>query len=187
WGLRMVRTGVTRGFGARLRQVLGRSHNRFAALLAGLGVTAVLQSSTATALIASSFAARGLMDTATAFAVMLGADVGASLVAQALSLPIGWLGSLALVGGVVLFMTSKATIWRDVGRIGVGLGLMLLALRLIVAASSVLRESVALHEILGLVANDAFLAIVLAAVLTWLAHSSLATVLLVMSLAAANV
>lgn len=188
WGLRMVRTGVTRGFGARLRQVLGRSiHNRFAALLAGLGVTAVLQSSTATALIASSFAARGFMDTATAFAVMLGADVGTSLVAQALSLPIGWVGSLTLLGGVILFMTSKVTVWRDVGRIGVGLGLMLLALRLIVATSSVLRESVALHEILGLVANDALFAIVFAAVLTWLAHSSLATVLLVMSLAAANV
>jgi phosphate:Na+ symporter len=188
WGLRMVRTGVARGFGARLRQLLGRSiRNRFGALLAGLGVTALLQSSTATALIASSFTARGFMGTATALAIMLGADIGTTLVAQALSLPIGWVGSLALLGGVVLFSTGKVTIWRDVGRIAVGLGLMLLALRLIVSTSSVLRESVALHEILGLVANDMLLAIVFAAALTWLAHSSLATVLLVMSLAAAGV
>ena len=188
WGLRMVRTGVARGFGARLRQVLGRSiQNRFAAFLAGLGVTAVLQSSTATALIASSFSARGFMETATAFAVMLGADVGTTLVAQALSFPIGWLGSLALLAGVILFLTGKVTIWRDVGRIGVGLGLMLLALRLIVATSAVLRDSLALHEILGLVANDVLLAILFGGALTWLAHSSLATVLLVMSLAAAGV
>jgi phosphate:Na+ symporter len=184
----MVRTGVARAFGARLRGMLGRATaNRFSAFFAGIGVTALLQSSTATGLIASSFTARGLMPTATALAVMLGADVGTTLVAQALSSPIAWLGSLALLAGVILFLSGKATVWKDVGRIAVGLGLMLLALRLIVGASGGMRDSDVVHVLMQFVAADPVLAVLTAAVLSWLAHSSLATVLLVMSLAAAGI
>jgi phosphate:Na+ symporter len=87
WGTRMVRTGVLRAFGAELRRLIRISlGNRFKAFLAGLCVTSVLQSSTATALVVASFAGRGLVDTAPALAVMLGADLGTTLVAQMLSL-----------------------------------------------------------------------------------------------------
>jgi phosphate:Na+ symporter len=184
----MVRTGVARAFGANLRHVVGRSvANRFSAFAAGLGVTALLQSSTATALIVSSFAARKLMPVAAGLAVMLGADVGTTLVAQLLSLKVGWLSSLFILSGVILFYAGKVTVWKDVGRIGVGLGLMLLALRLIVATSAPLRDAFALHEVLAAVGDEPVLAIVLAALLTWLAHSSLAIVLLIMTLAAGDV
>src|SRR3546814_4016134 len=90
--MRMVRTGVTRAYGSSLRHVVGRHlDNRFKAFLAGLGVTALLQSSTATCLMTSSFAASGIVVAAPALAVMLGADVGTTLVAQLLSLHISWL------------------------------------------------------------------------------------------------
>lgn len=86
WGLRMVRTGVMRAFGGDLRRVLGRAmSHRLRAFASGLGVTAMLQSSTATALMIASFAERGLVATAPALAVMLGADVGTAAVAQVLS------------------------------------------------------------------------------------------------------
>jgi phosphate:Na+ symporter len=184
----MVRTGVARTFGSNLRLIVARgTKNRFLAFLAGLGVTAVLQSSTATALICSTFANRELMDLPSALAIMLGADVGTAVVAQALSLKIAWLGSLLLFGGVVMFSAGKVTRWRDGGRIIVGLGLMLLALRLIVATSAPLRDALALQELLGSIAGDTVLAIIVAALLTWLAHSSLAVVLLVMSLAAGDI
>jgi phosphate:Na+ symporter len=184
----MVRTGVGRAFGTNLRLVVARgTTNRCLAFIAGLGVTAVLQSSTATALITSTFANRGLMSLPAALAVMLGADVGTTLVAQVLSLKIAWLGSLLLVGGVAVFSGGKVTRWRDAGRIAVGLGLMLLALRLLLAASAPMRDALALHQLLAAVAGDPVLAILIAALLTWLAHSSLAMVLLVMSLAAAGI
>jgi phosphate:Na+ symporter len=187
WGLRMVRTGVTRGFGANLRMVLGRSTgSRLSAFAAGLGVTALLQSSTATAVIAASFSSRGLMSTATALAVVLGADVGTSIVAQALSLKIHWVGSLLLIGGVGLFMKGKVTVWRDVGRALVGLGLMLLALRLLVGSSSGMAESPILQEMLWLVGGEPIGAVLFAALLTWLMHSSLAAVLLFAALASAQ-
>jgi len=184
----MVRTGVARAFGANLRHIVARgTANRYYSFLAGLGVTAVLQSSTATALIASAFASRGLMPLAAALAIMLGADVGTTLVAQLLSLKIAWLSSLFIFVGVVLFLGGKVTRWRDVGRIAVGLGLMLLALRLIFAASEPLRDAVAIHDMLNAIAGDPILGILVAALLTWLAHSSLAVVLLVMSLTAVGV
>lgn len=184
----MVRTGVARAFGANLRLIVTRATaNRLLAFAAGLGVTALLQSSTATALITSSFASRGLMPLSASLAVMLGADVGTTLVAQLLSLKIAWFGPLLLLGGVVMFSSGKATRRRDIGRIAIGLGLMLLALRLVLATSAPMRDALALHELLGALAGDTVLAILVAALLTWLAHSSLAVVLLIMSLVAADV
>ena len=77
WGVRMVRTGLTRAFGATLRRVIGAcSKNRFAAFGGGVALTAILQSSTATALLVASFAGRGLITLSIAIAVMLGANIG---------------------------------------------------------------------------------------------------------------
>ena len=184
WGLRMVRTGVMRAYGADLRRVIGHGlRNRASAFLAGLGVTAVLQSSTATALMTASFAERGLLATGAALAVMLGADVGTALVAQALSLRVDWISPVLLFIGVVGFLAGTTTRQRDLGRTLVGLGLMLLALRLIVEASTPLRNSPTVDMLLAGLGGERVIAVLIAAGLTWLAHSSLAVVLLVMSLA----
>ena len=73
WGTHIVRTGVLRVFGESLRGVLARSFSsRGKAVLAGLGVTSLVQSSTATCLIVASFVGKGLVTTAAALAVMLG-------------------------------------------------------------------------------------------------------------------
>lgn len=184
WGLRMVRTGVMRAWGSRLRHSLGKSlDRRLKAFAMGLGVTTVLQSSTATALMAASFAQRGLVATTPALAVMLGADVGSSLVAQILSLRLSWLSPLLTFAGVVLFLSSGATRRRDFGRVLIGLGLMLLALQLVIAASNPIRDSNLALSIIAGVASEPVLAILIAAGLTWLAHSSLAVIILIASLA----
>src|SRR5690349_19614625 len=81
WGVHMVQSGIQRAFGPHLRRFLGRAlRGRFAAFLAGLGVTAVLQSSTATGLMVAGFAAGGLVDLVPALAVMLGANGGTTLI-----------------------------------------------------------------------------------------------------------
>src|SRR5688572_14984048 len=81
WGTHIVRTGIMRIYGGDLRRILGTSvSSRTKAFLAGIGVTGLLQSSTATALITTSFVGQGLIATAPALAIMLGADVGTSLV-----------------------------------------------------------------------------------------------------------
>ena len=188
WAARMIRTGILRAYGGALRNVLARStSNRFKGFCMGLAAAGLLQSATATALLTMSFAGRGLIASAPALAIMLGADVGSTLVVQVLSFDLGWLSPVLLLLGVVMFLSARATLWRHLGRVAIGLGLMLLALTLIVDASSVLRESAGLQAVLAPLADDPILAVLLAAVLTWLAHSSVAMVLLIMSLTATGV
>ncbi|MDP6709501.1 MAG: Na/Pi cotransporter family protein, partial [Alphaproteobacteria bacterium] len=179
----MVRTGVMRSYGAALRRALAAgTRNRLSAFGVGLAVTAVLQSSTATALMAVSFASRNLIAVAPALAVMLGADVGTTLAAQVLSFDLGWLSPAFILVGLVSFMSSDGGRARHLGRVAIGLGLILLALRLIVQVSGPLREAPALAAVLAPLEAEPVLAVLLTALLTWLAHSSLAVVLLVMSL-----
>ena len=183
WGLRMVRTGVSRAFGASLRHWIGLgTRNRFSAFLAGVGATLVLQSSTATALMTASFAARGLMTTAMAIAVMLGADVGTALVAQILSLDIHWLSPALILVGVGLFMSGEANRRRAIARALLGLGLMLLALSLLSEATAPIRGSIVVRNLLAALENAPILAVLITAALTAVAHSSLAIVLLIVSL-----
>jgi phosphate:Na+ symporter len=127
---------VLRVFGGGLRKVLSDSvSNRFHAFLAGLGVTALVQSSSATALITSSFVAQNLIGLAPALAIMLGADVGTSLVVQLFSFDLSWLSPLAIGGGVILHLSRKATRIGQIGRISIGIGLIILALQMILQAT----------------------------------------------------
>ncbi|MGH7006578.1 MAG: Na/Pi cotransporter family protein, partial [Alphaproteobacteria bacterium] len=184
WGVRMVRTGMTRAFGALLRRALASgTKSRLSAFGMGLGVTTLLQSSTATSLIVSSFAGRKLIVGGMALAMMLGADVGSTLVAQLFSIEHNWIAPAAIAAGVFTFLAAKADRVRAAARIGIGLGLMFLALKLLGDASAGMRDSPALGAMLHALAGEPFLAFLIAALLTWLAHSSLAVVLFIMAMA----
>ncbi|CAN7171829.1 Na/Pi cotransporter family protein [Acidovorax sp. LjRoot117] len=184
WGTHLVRTGILRVFGANLRQLLAHSvSSRFTAVLSGIGVTAVVQSSTATALIVSSFVGQGLVGLPAALAVMLGADVGTSVMAVVFSMDLSWLSPLFIFVGVVLFISRKDTATGRVGRVLIGLGLMLLALRLITESTTVLTQSPTVRTLLGALTSDLLLEIFTGAVLAIVAYSSLATVLLTAALA----
>ncbi|MEX0810170.1 MAG: Na/Pi cotransporter family protein [Dongiaceae bacterium] len=188
WGVRMVRTGILRAWGSDFRRVLASSlRNPFKAWAAGLGVTTLLQSSTATATLAVSFASKGLVTTAAGLALMLGADVGSTLVVQVLSFGLHWVSPVLILIGVVAFLATENGIVRHVGRALVGLGLVLLSLSLIVGASEPLRDSAAMQTVLTALGSEPVIALLVAALLTWLAHSSVAMVLFVMSLVGSGV
>ncbi len=188
WGTHLVRTGILRVLGANLRNVLAKSvSNRFTAALSGLGVTALVQSSTATALIVSSFVGQGLMNLPSALAVMLGADIGTSLMAVAFSRDLSWLSPLFIFVGVVLFIARQSTTIGRVGRVLIGLGLMLLALQLVTESANVLTKSAAVKALLATLTSDLLLEIFVGAVLTVVSYSSLAIVLLTATLAVSQV
>lgn len=183
WGMRMVRLGVVRAYGTRLRRVLGTGmHNRLVGWASGLGVTTVLQSSTATALLMASFAGAGLLELAPALAIMLGANVGSSLVVQFVSLDLAWLPPLLMLGGALTFTLGRWTRQRDLGKALIGLGLMLLALHMIVASSAPFRHSDLLQTALESLAGAPVASVLIGAALTSMTHSSLAVLLLIMSL-----
>ncbi|MDB5370478.1 MAG: Na/Pi cotransporter [Roseomonas sp.] len=184
WGTRMVQTGVQRAFGPGLRVFLGHAlSNRGKAFLAGAGVTAALQSSTATGLMAAGFAASGLVGLVPALAVMLGANVGTTLIVQLLSFDIAFVSPLLILAGFVMFRRDPGSTAHDLGRAIIGLGLMLLALRQLLELMAPLESSATLRELLRLISVVPLLDVLLAAALTWAMHSSVAVVLLVMSLA----
>jgi phosphate:Na+ symporter len=187
WGVRMVQTGITRAFMPALRQWLTRTgRSRASAFFAGLGLTGILQSSTATALLLASFTARGLIALPIALTMMLGANVGTTLVAQVLSLDVTWLWTVVLALGVFAFMATEADHPRAVARVLVGLGLILLSLAHLGAAAAPLRDSAEFKLFLSGLAGDPIMAFLIGVLVTWLMHSSLSMVLLVMAFAGAH-
>ncbi|MGD0762974.1 MAG: Na/Pi cotransporter family protein [Roseiarcus sp.] len=184
WGVHMVRTGVQRAFGAKLRNFLGNAlRNRFKAFLAGVGVTAILQSSTATGLMVTGFAAGGFVDLTPALAVTLGANVGTTLIVQALSFDVAEVAPALILIGVLMFRRAAAGP-RDFGRVLIGLGLMLMALHQFVGLLTPYEDVPSLRMLLGAVSTQPPLDVILAAGLTWAAHSSAAVVLVIMAFAA---
>ena len=184
WGLHMVLSGVLRAFGPDLRRILGKAlGNRFTAFATGLGLTALLQSSTATGLMTASLTADGVVGLVPALAIMLGANVGTTLIVQLLSFDIAAAAPVLFVIGLVTFRVGGSSLARAIGRIAIGLGLILLALHILLDTLAPAEQAPAVRVLLGAITNDPILCIVIAAALTWAAHSSVAVVLLVMSLA----
>lgn len=184
WGIHMIRTGVQRAFGGDLQRVLGASLNHpVKAMLAGLGVTMLLQSSTATGLMATAFAAGGLVELIPALAVMLGANVGTALIVKALSFDVATVAPVLVLVGAVAFRRASGAKGKAIGRIAIGLGLVLLGLMRMVETLAPYGETPGMRAILGIVAADPVITVLLAALFAWVAHSSVAVILLVAALA----
>jgi phosphate:Na+ symporter len=184
WGLHMVLSGVLRAFGPDLRRFLGSAlGNRFSAFAAGLGLTALLQSSTATGLLTASLAAEGAVGLMPALAIMLGANVGTTLIVQLLSFDIAAFAPVLFILGLITFRAGGSSLAKALGRVAIGLGLILLALHILLDTLAPAEQAPAVQSLLGVITRDPVLCIVIAAALTWAAHSSVAVVLLVMSLA----
>src|SRR6202453_1397326 len=113
WGLHMVLSGVLRAFGPDLRRILGRAlRNRFAAFGAGLVLTALLQSSTATGLMTTSLVADGAVNLVPALAIMLGANVGTTLIVQVLSFNIAAAAPALFIVGLITFRLGGQSLTR---------------------------------------------------------------------------
>ncbi|GLR81652.1 Na/Pi cotransporter family protein [Azospirillum oryzae] len=188
WGLHMVQSGLTRALGGDLRRILGAGlRNRWTAFLSGMGITMLLQSSTATGLMATGFTATGLVSLMPALAVMLGANVGSTLIVQILAFDVAHVAPVLLLGGFIAFRRGARTRSRDLGRVAIGLGLMLLSLHLLLATIAPAENAPMLRRMLAMLTADPVVAVMLAALLSWAAHSSVAAILLIASLAGGGV
>ena len=187
WGTHIVRTGVLRVYGSQLRRVLSHSvAKRPQAFVAGIGVTALVQSSNATALLVTSFVAQGLMALPPALAIMLGADVGTALMARVLTFDLSWLSPLLIFLGVILFLSRKQTRLGQVGRVAIGLGLLILALQLIVEAARPIAESNSIEALFASLTGDLLLDALVGALFAIITYSSLAAVLLTATLSGSS-
>nr|WP_239553050.1 Na/Pi cotransporter family protein [Pantoea coffeiphila] len=188
WGTHIVRTGIMRVYGADLRRVLSRSvEKKPMAFLAGIGVTALVQSSNATTLLVTSFVAQNLVGLTPALVVILGADVGTALMARILTFDLSWLSPLFIFFGVVFFLGRKQTRAGQLGRASIGLGLILLALQLIVAAAAPITQASGVKVLFSSLTGDVMLDALIGAVFAIISYSSLAAVLITATLTATGV
>lgn len=181
---RMVKTGVERAYGDVLRQKLrGTMRNPLLAVLVGAALAIAFQSSTAVTLLVGSFAGAGIVSGLAGQLAVRGAEVGSALVVKLLSFDLSLLIPVCLTAGTVMFMATERRSWRQFGRILVGIGLLLLSLGMVSHAADPLRESRLMPMIVSYFSSDPVTAFLLAALVTWLFHSSIAAVLLLMALA----
>ena len=188
WGVRMVRTGVMRAWGDSLKHFIEvRLGNRPSAFVAGASATAILGSGTATTLIVAGLAASGAIGTSLGLAVLLGADVGSAIVsalfASGSSFAL-WASPILIFAGYVTFSLSREFRPHNIGRIMIGLGLMLMSLKLISSATMPLRDASLFHDVLAAIGHEPLLAFLTGALMAWGFHSTLAVILLIASFVA---
>jgi phosphate:Na+ symporter len=188
WGTHIVRTDMLRVYGAQLRRILGTSiKRRSLAFLAGLGVTSLVQSSNATAVIVCSFVAQGLVGLSPALTIMLGADVGTALMTGVLSFDLSWISPLLIFGGVVVYLSKRHTSIGRLARAVIGLGLILLALEMITAATRPMIQGAGIKVLFATLTGDVTLDALIGALFAMLTYSSLAAVLLAATLATSGI
>jgi len=188
WAVRMVRTGVERSYGAGLKRVLQQAgQRRLSGVVVGGALAVMLQSSTAVSLLASGFASNGLIAVATGLAVLLGADIGSALVVQILSYKLDWLVPFLIICGAWVFFKGATRTVRQIGRILIGIALILVSLQMMGEATQPLRDSEFLRVVVGYLQRDNLTAFLLGAMFAWIVHSSIAAILLVMTLASQGV
>ena len=184
FAVRMVRTGVERAFGSSFRRLVTGSNARFRATFAGVALAAIMQSSVAVAMLIAGFASAGTLSFQLGLPAMLGADFGSALVIQFLSMETSWLAPLLLVTGGLMFLKSQSALAKQSGRARLGVALILISLELMRATVTPIRDSAFLPQISALLERDFITAFLVGAVLTFIMHSSVAAVLMFVTMVA---
>ncbi len=183
-GLGLARDGLQKLAGEKLRTIVGAvTKSRVLGLLSGAGVTAIIQSSTATTVMLVGFAASGVLTLAQAMAVLLGADVGTTITVQLLSFRLSnYALLLAFIGFAIRFGTRKRQA-RYLGDSILGFGLLFYGLKLMSDGASPLTRGEAFGRAAEYFADNPILGVLAAASFTVLLQGSAPTIGLLLSLA----
>ena len=183
FAVRMVQTGIERAMGPSFKRMMTNDkRNRIETSFIGLILAVILQSSTATALLATGFAAGGFLAISNGLAIVLGADLGSALVIQILSFDLDWLVPFLLAIGGWLFLKTEKRATRQSGRILLGVGFILISLQMIGAASEPIRESDLLPAMASYLGSEYITSFLIGAALAFIMHSSVAAILLFVTL-----
>ncbi|MBT5000380.1 MAG: Na/Pi cotransporter family protein [Tateyamaria sp.] len=183
WAVRLVRTGVERGFATPMRKWLRHStRNRLIAATTGMSAAVLLQSSTAVAVLLSNFVSKGVLTATTGLVILLGADVGSAVVTQLLIVRQPILIPFLLLFGIIVFLRSEGSSARQIGRIMIGLALIFVSLDMIRIATEPMISNPGTQIVMAYLGRDLLTAFVIGAVFAWGIHSSVAAVLLFVTL-----
>ncbi|PYN98924.1 MAG: hypothetical protein DMD91_13970 [Candidatus Rokuibacteriota bacterium] len=184
YGIRLSGEGLQRATGTRLRHLLtGLSSNRLMAVVSGVVVTGLLQSSSATTIMLIGFVSAGLMTFRQTLGVILGADVGTTLTVQLIAFKVTDYALLLVGLGFTTMFVAARRVFKDVGQAVLGLGLIFLGLKVILDGFDPVRTNPLLSQVLAALASSTILTVLVAAVFSALVTSSAATIALALALA----
>ena len=184
WGSYTLRSAAEEAFSSRIRAfICSASQSRGRSFLCGMMSALILQSTTATILLTTSFISTGLLSLGVAIVVILGADLGSALAARVLFLDLSLLAPAALVAGLGLHRFSRTWKKMQLGRIFIGLGLMLLAIQLIRQVVAPVAAQPVPEYVIDFFQSVPWMILLACALATWLAHSSVAVILVIASVA----
>ena len=187
YGMQMMSAGLEDAAGNRMKQILERlTANRFLGVAVGAGITAVIQSSSATTVMVVGFVNSGMMTLKQAVWIIMGANIGTTITGQLIALDVGALAPLFAFVGVVFIVFVKKVIFHHYGQIIAGLGILFIGMEMMSSAMMPLRDSAAFVDLVSNFSNP-FIGILAGAVFTALIQSSSASVGILQALAVSGV
>ncbi len=187
-GIQMTSDGLRRAAGGRMRTLFAAvGRNKIAGVGAGFGITAMLQSSSASTVVLVGLADAGLLTAIQSAPMILGAGLGTTLVPQILAFKIAKWGLIPVAIGFVMRIFARWEAWRGVGWAFIGFGLIFYGMHVMGAAVEPIKGDPGTAEILRKVAGSPWMSFVAATILTGIIQSSGATVALAMTLTAQGV
>ena len=184
FGLKIMSEALQKVAGDRLRGLFATlTNNRLMGVFTGAAVTAIVQSSNATAVMVVGFVNAGLMSIIQALGVLLGANIGTTVTAQLLAFNVGHfaLPAIGIGSGLKLLCSNRR--WSQFGEIVLGLGILFFGLTIMKDAFVPIKDNASLHDFLLLIGQNQLLAVALGALLTVLIQSSSVTIGLTLVLA----
>ena len=188
WSVKLVQSGIERAYGSRIRRALQQAGSRrVQSATFGLMLAILLQSSTAVAVLTASFASTGLIAPSVGIAAVLGADLGSALVVQILSFNLSWLIPIFLIAGGIGVFKGKTPRAKQTGRVLVGIALILISLAMLGEATQPLQHNTFVPLAVDYLKADPLTAFLVGGIFTWLIHSSIAALLLIIAFLAQGI
>lgn len=187
YGMQMMSGGLEAAAGNRMKQILEKlTANRFLGVAVGAGITAVIQSSSATTVMVVGFVNSGMMTLRQAVWIIMGANVGTTITGQLIALDVGAIAPLLAFFGVAMIVFVKKLHIQHYGQIVAGLGILFIGMEMMSGSMVPLRESPAFVELMTKFSNP-LLGILAGAVFTAVIQSSSASVGILQALAVSGV
>ena len=183
YGMQMMSTGLEAAAGNKMKSILEKlTSNRIKGVLVGAGITAVIQSSSATTVMLVGFVNSGLMTLRQAVWVIMGANIGTTITGQLIALDMGAIAPLFAIVGVAAIMFVKNDRVHHISSIFAGLGILFMGMNMMGVAMEPLQDS---PQFIALMTkfNNPLLGILVGAVFTAIIQSSSASVGILQALA----
>ena len=187
YGMQMMSSGLEAAAGSRMKNILERlTANRFLGVLVGAGITAVIQSSSATTVMVVGFVSAGMMTLSQAVWIIMGANVGTTITGLLIALDVGAMAPVFAFLGVTTLVFIKNPKLQHIGQIMAGLGVLFIGMDMMSASMSPLRQEPAFLNLMASFSNP-LLGILAGALFTAVIQSSSASVGILQTLAAGGV